>query len=103
MHVAKADVLRAGVDLQRHPLLLWCADQDARADGDDRLLPRIAAFGAFGARRTYRADVLPLMAKAIGALAHAEIAGLAKAIPPWIDVVSFRKQVQRLAGFAIAE
>src|SRR6266567_8486307 len=88
MHVAKADMFVARVDLQRCCLLLRRADQYAIADGNDRLVVGIAAVGALVTRRTCRAHVLPLMAETARALSHAKTAGLAKIILPWIGGIS---------------
>src|SRR6195256_2165987 len=84
MHVAKADMFVARVDLQRRCLLLRRADQYAIADGNNRLVVGIAAVGALVTRRTCRAHVLPLMAETAGALSHAKTAGFAKIILPGI-------------------
>ena len=83
MHIAKADMLVARVDLQRRRLLPLRADQDAIADGDNGVLVGIAALGTFVAWRTRWADILPLMAKTAGALSHAKTAGFAKIVLPW--------------------
>ena len=86
----------AAVDLQRRRLLFRRADHDAVADGDDRLLPGIAAIVAFAGRRAFPgADILALMAKAAGALSDAETAGLAKIILPGIAGIA----AGRLGGF----
>jgi hypothetical protein len=45
VHVTEANVFGLGVDLQRHPLLLWRADQDAVADRDDALPFRVTVIG----------------------------------------------------------
>ncbi len=85
VHVAEADVLVAGVDLQRRRLLLRRADHDAVADGDDALLLGIAVFGPSPLRRTGAgADILALVAKAAGALSDFETAGFAEIVPPRI-------------------
>src|SRR3977135_1229030 len=88
MHVAKADMFVARVDLQRRRLLLRRADQYAIADSNNRPVVGIAAIGAFVTWRTCRADILPLMAEPAGALSHAKTAGLAKIILPWIAGIS---------------
>src|SRR5882757_9576956 len=89
VHIAKADMFVARVDLQRRCLLLRRADQYAIADGNNRLVVvGIAAVGALVTRRTCRAHVLPLMAETAGALSHAKTAGFAKIILPWIAGIS---------------
>ena len=86
VHVAEADVLVAGVDLQRRRLLLRRTDHDAVADGDDRLLLGIAALGALAACVGHGAgaDVLALMAETAGALADLETARFAEIVLPGI-------------------
>ena len=44
VHIAKADVLVAGVDLQRRRLLLRRTDHDAIAHRDDRPMSGVAMF-----------------------------------------------------------
>src|SRR5436305_5341575 len=96
MHVAKADVFGAGVDLQRGGLLLRRSDNYPVTDGDHRLELGVAAFGAvrLGTRRG--ADILSLMAKTVGALPDAETAGFAKIILPWVGSVAAGQFIQRL-------
>src|SRR6476646_5394029 len=94
MHVAKTYVLVPGVDLQRRRLLLRRADHRAVADGQDRPLARLAAIGAFAARRTRCGpDILPLMAKTAGTLPHAKTAGFAKRILPGITGIAAKQLV----------
>src|SRR5882724_1070485 len=90
VHVAKADVLVAGVDLQRGRLLLGGTDHYAVADGDDRLLLGIAAAGAFAVLRRTAAwpDILSLMTETGGALADFKTARLAKIVLPGIEARS---------------
>src|SRR3981081_2819673 len=95
VHIAKADMFVAGIDLQRRGLLLQRADHDAIADGNDRLLVGFAAIAAVVARRTWRrADILSLMAKSAGALSHLKTAGFAKVILPWMAGISAGRLVQ---------
>ena len=97
MHVAKADVLGAGIDLQRCGLLLQRTDDDTVADGHDGLLPRMASAFAVAVRRAgRRTDVLALMPEAGGALAHLEAAGFAKIVPPRIDTAAFALALAKL-------
>ena len=96
MHVAKAYVLVAGVDLQRCRLLCQRANYYAIADRDDGPLVRLAAINAFIARRTRcGADILPLVPKTAGALSHPKTAGFAKIILPRITCFSASRPVQR--------
>src|SRR6058998_1451299 len=82
-------MLVACVDLQRCGLLLQRTDDDTVADGDDGLLPRMAAAFAVAVRRAGRgADVLALMPEAGGALPDLEAAGFAKIVPPRIDAAA---------------
>jgi hypothetical protein len=78
-------MLGAAVDLQRRRLLFGRADQHAIADSDHRPLAGVAVLGTFVKRRTRRRpDILPLMAKTTGALAHTKTAGFAEIVLPWI-------------------
>src|SRR5260370_16945863 len=88
MHIAKADMFVARVDLQRRRLLLRRADQYAIADGNNRLVVGIAAVGALVTPRTCRAHILPLMSETARTPSHAQTAGLAKIILPWIAGIS---------------
>ena len=54
VHIAKADVFGAGVDLQRRCLLFRRADHDAVAGRDDRLLLGVAILAAVVVRRARR-------------------------------------------------
>src|SRR5215470_13549670 len=84
VHVAEADVLGAGVDLQRRRLLLGRADDDRVADGDDGLAFVVATIQAlFGGAGAWP-DVLPLMAEAADALADIEAAVLTEIVAPGI-------------------
>src|SRR4029077_20095446 len=98
VHVAKTDVLVAGVDLQRRRLLFQGTDQDAIANGDNGLLPGIATAGAFAVLRRTRAgpDILSLMTETGGALTDFETPRLAKIVHPGIAARS-------LVGGAVAE
>src|SRR4051794_34697456 len=98
MHIAKADVFGAGVDLKRGRLLLRRSDNYPVADGDHRLQLGVAAFGACGLGTRPGADILSLMAQTVGALTDAETAGFAKIILPWIASVSAGQVVERLVG-----
>src|SRR5215468_10134732 len=88
MHVADADVLGAGVDLQRGGLLLGSAKHDGIAHRDDRLPPVVATLRALLSRAGTRPDVLSLMAKTAGALADVEAAVLAEIVAPGIGAAS---------------
>src|ERR1700722_9302921 len=86
VHIAKADMFVAGIDLQRRRLLFQRADQHAVADRDDALLIGLA-FGVV--KRTRRGpDILTLMAEAAGALSDAKTAGFAKIVLPGIAGVA---------------
>ena len=62
----------------------------------DWLDDRLAAIGAFIARRTRcGADILPLVPKTTGALSHPKTAGFAKIILPRITCFSASRPVQR--------
>src|SRR4051812_40551305 len=90
VHVAKADVFVAGVDLQRRGLLLRRTDHDAVADGDNGLLPGTAGPDAGSVRGAGPGgDTLPLRAKTAAALPDFKAAGFAKIIPPGIAAGRF--------------
>src|SRR5215813_2202715 len=84
MHVAEADVLGAGVDLQRGGFLLGRANHDGIAHRDDRLPLVVATGRALLSRARTRPDVLSLVAKTAGALADVEAAVLAEIVAPGI-------------------
>src|SRR6266851_4703836 len=95
MHIAKAYMFVAGVDLQRRRLRFRRADHDTVADGSDRLPVGLAAIGAFVMWRTRRGpDILPLMPKTAGALSHPKTARFAKVILPGIAGISANRLVQ---------
>ena len=98
MHVAKADVFGAGVDLQGGGLLLRRPDNYPVTDGDHRLPLGVAPFGAVGLETRRGADILSLMAETVGALTDAETAGFAKIILPRIASVSAGQVIERLVG-----
>src|SRR5262249_4284314 len=71
---------------QHRRLLPRRTDHHAVAYGDDRLAPQVASFIILATDRARQgADVLPLMAKAAGALADIEGAGLAETVAPAIN------------------
>src|SRR5919197_4192971 len=81
-------MLVAGVDLQRCCLLFQRTDDDAVADGDDRLFSRMAtAFSVAIGRAGRGADVLALVTKASRALPDLEAACFAKIVAPRIDAL----------------
>src|SRR6202012_6167426 len=81
VHVAEADVLDAGVDLQRHSLLLGRADHDAVAHGDDRLPPGIATVGTvLLCQAGAWVDVFSLVSESAGACTDREAAKLAEIV-----------------------
>src|ERR1035437_7035980 len=99
VHVAKADMFVAAVDLQRRRLLFQRADHDAVADGDHRLLLGVTAIGTVVLRRTRRrANILALMAEAAGALSHAETSSFAEIILPWIAGIAANLLVDRFVA-----
>src|SRR6266436_4630303 len=98
VHVAEADMLVVGVDLQRRRLLLRGADDGAVADGGNRLLLGIAGAGGLPRRQASAGtDVLALVPEAAGALPDAEAARLAEIIPPGIKAGWMIRSVARTA------
>src|SRR6266852_4968583 len=94
VHIAKADVFAAGVDLQRCPLLLQRTDHYAVPDSDHRPLFGIAAVGTFVNSRTRRrTNILALMAKSARALSDAKTSSLAEGILPWIAGIAANRLV----------
>src|SRR5665213_4428860 len=105
VHVAEANVLGRGVDLQRRRLLLRRADHDAVADRDYTLFLAIASTVRLAAGGTGAgADTLALVTEAARALPDIEAARLAEIILPGIAGVAAGELVERLvARFTIAE
>src|SRR5262249_51103479 len=85
VHVAEADVLGAGVDLQRRRLLLGGADDDGVAHGDDSLPLVVTSLRALLGLAGTRPDILALMAKTAGALADVKTARFTEIVAPGID------------------